>query len=67
MWGCKKHWFALPVGLRNKIWAAYRPGQEEDGRPSRRYVEVAREVEEWIKAKQRAEVQARLHGPVRVK
>jgi len=32
------------------VWAAYRPGQEETGRPSREYVEVAREVQEWIAA-----------------
>lgn len=49
MWGCRKHWYRLPQGLRNKIWAAYRPGQEDTLTPSRRYVEVAREVQDWIK------------------
>ncbi len=48
MWGCKTHWYMLPRALRNKIWAAYQPGQEESGRPSQRYVEVAREVQAWI-------------------
>lgn len=48
MWGCKKHWFTLPTRLRNSIWAAYRPGQEKDGTPSREYLAVAREVQEWI-------------------
>lgn len=48
VWGCRKHWYMLPQWLRNKIWAAYRPGQEESKTPSRRYVEVAREVQEWI-------------------
>jgi hypothetical protein len=47
-WGCRAHWFALPRSLRDRIWAAYRPGQENDQRPSREYVEVAREVREWI-------------------
>jgi hypothetical protein len=47
-WGCRKHWYSLPQGLRNKIWAAFRPGQEQSKTPSRRYVEVAREVQEWI-------------------
>jgi hypothetical protein len=47
-WGCKPHWYALPQALRNKIWAAYRPGQEATQTPSRRYVEVAREVQTWI-------------------
>ena len=28
MWGCKAHWFKLPLPLRNAIWAAYVPGQE---------------------------------------
>jgi len=48
MWGCKPHWFRLPVSLRNKIWAAYQPGQEVDGTPSRKYVEIARQVQAWI-------------------
>lgn len=50
MWGCKAHWFKLPAALRNKIWVAYRPGQEIEGTPSRAYVEVALEVQDWIKA-----------------
>jgi hypothetical protein len=48
MWGCRKHWYALPQALRNKIWRAYRPGQEATKTPSREYVEVAREVQAWI-------------------
>jgi hypothetical protein len=47
-WGCKKHWFMLPKELRDKVWAAYRPGQERNLTPSRRYLEVAHEVESWI-------------------
>lgn len=47
-WGCKKHWFKLPLSLRRKIWATFRPGQEETKTPSREYVAVAREVREWI-------------------
>lgn len=50
MWGCKPHWFALPAGLRRKVWATYRPGQEDTKTPSREYVEVAREVQAWIAA-----------------
>ena len=48
MWGCKPHWFKLPKNLRDKIWATYRPGQEEDFLPSKEYIEVAREVQVWI-------------------
>jgi hypothetical protein len=50
MWGCKKHWFALPLVLRNRIWRTFKPGQEVDGTPSRDYVAVAREVQGWIQA-----------------
>lgn len=48
MWGCKEHWFKLPLVLRNKIWAAYRSGQEIDMNPSREYLKVAEEVQQWI-------------------
>jgi len=48
MWGCKQHWFALPKRLRDKIWRAYRPGQEIDMRPSEGYLEIANEVQQWI-------------------
>lgn len=50
LWGCRKHWSILPIALRYKIWATYRPGQEDELTPSRRYLEVAREVQEWIAA-----------------
>jgi hypothetical protein len=56
MWGCKRHWFMLPLVLRNKVWAAYRPGQEISKTPSPEYVAVAREVQDWI---------ARNHGGAR--
>lgn len=47
-WGCRPHWYTLPISLRNKVWAAFRPGQEKTLTPSSRYLEVAREVREWI-------------------
>lgn len=50
MWGCKAHWFKLPQALRNKVWRAYRPGQEISKTPSAEYVAVAREVQAWIAA-----------------
>jgi hypothetical protein len=50
MWGCRKHWYALPADLRNRVWKSYRPGQERDMRPSAGYLQVAREVQDWIKA-----------------
>lgn len=48
MWGCKAHWFKLPLRLRNKIWATYRPGQEVSKDPSAEYLAVAHEIQEWI-------------------
>lgn len=49
MWGCKAHWFKLPKRLRDRIWATYEPGQEVDATPSHEYVEVAMEVQQWIR------------------
>lgn len=51
MWGCRPHWFALPATLRARIWANYRPGQEETMTPSRAYLDVAAEVQRWISEK----------------
>lgn len=48
-WGCAAHWFRLPLVYRNRIWGAYRVGQEADLTPSREYLAVAREVQQWIK------------------
>lgn len=47
-WGCFKHWMMLPKRLRDKIWATYRVGQEDNWTPSREYVRVAQEVQLWI-------------------
>lgn len=49
MWGCWNHWRLLPKKLRDKIWASFRPGQEKNMTPSRAYLEVAEEVQEWIR------------------
>lgn len=49
MWGCKTHWFKLPLPLRNAIWAAYVPGQEIRGDPTPTYLAVADRVEKWIR------------------
>ena len=48
-WGCLMHWRQLPKVLRDKIWAAYAPGQEVDLSPSDEYLEVAEEVQRWIR------------------
>lgn len=49
LWGCKAHWYALPARLRREIWASYRPGQEKDLAPSKKYLEVAQRVQQWIR------------------
>ena len=48
MWGCKTHWFKLPLRLRQEVWASYRPGQEIDKQPSLVYIKVANDVQRWI-------------------
>lgn len=49
MWGCRPHWFTLPKPLSDRIWRAYRPGQEVTLTPSRDYIEAARAVQAWIR------------------
>lgn len=49
MWGCKPHWMKLPKPLRDRVWAAYRPGQETDMEPSAEYLAVADDVQRWIR------------------
>lgn len=49
MWGCKAHWFRLPKPIRDAIWRAYRPGQEEDGGVTQDYFDAADAAERWIR------------------
>lgn len=49
MWGCKAHWFRLPKALRDRVWNAYRPGQEATMTPSAEYLQVADDVQRWIR------------------
>jgi hypothetical protein len=39
---CRPHWFSLPKPIRDAIWREYRPGQENDKKPSLRYLAVQR-------------------------
>lgn len=50
LWGCKPHWYKLPPVLRNRIWNAYKIGQENGTGVSREYVEAAKHAQEWIAA-----------------
>ena len=40
MFACSTHWFALRRPTRDAIWREYRAGQENDKRPSLRYLAV---------------------------
>lgn len=48
-WGCFPHWMTLPKDLRDRIWDAYRSGQEVDMTPSKEYLEAAEAVQNWIR------------------
>lgn len=48
MWGCRRHWYALPKNLRDKIWRTYKKGQEIRKDPSPEYIAAAYEVQDWI-------------------
>ena len=39
---CGRHWARVPSELRVLIWKHYRPGQEQDKRPSLAYLEAMR-------------------------
>lgn len=49
MWGCKTHWFRLPKAIRDRIWATYRPGQEETLDPSAGWIEADEMAREWAR------------------
>lgn len=49
MWGCRAHWFRVPKHLRDRLWAAYEPGQESTMTPSDAYLAAADAIQHWIK------------------
>jgi hypothetical protein len=53
MWGCSTHWYSLPKDLRDEVWRTYRPGQEDDKRPSPAYLNVVRRVQEWVRSQEK--------------
>ena len=49
MFMCKRHWFMLPKRMRDAIWAAYQPGQEDRlVRPTEEYFRVTDEAEVYV-------------------
>lgn len=61
MFMCKPHWFSLPKRLRDRIWATYRPGQEDDKNPTAEYCRVARECVRHIAAAEGIEADTELY------
>lgn len=48
LWGCREHWYSLPQHLRIRVWAAYRIGQEVTMKVSPHYIQIMKEVKQWI-------------------
>jgi hypothetical protein len=44
LFACRDDWYFLPKRIRDRILAAYRPGQEITKDPSAQYLEAAREA-----------------------
>jgi hypothetical protein len=48
-WGCAMHWYALPQEIRDRLVAAYTPGQAGNFREaSDEYWAAFQEAREWI-------------------
>lgn len=61
MWGCRRHWFMVRREIRNRIYANYRPGQENDWKPSRAYLLAARDAVLEVAAKESLEPDTSLY------
>lgn len=48
MFMCRRHWFMLPKPMRDAVWAAYVPGQEQRMDPTATYICVTRDAIHWI-------------------
>lgn len=45
---CRTHWRQVPADVRASVWLAYRRGQEDNGAPSRAYINAATEAIEAV-------------------
>lgn len=52
MFMCRRHWYSLPKAMRDRIWATYRPGQEDDWKITHEYAEAARAAVTFIAEKE---------------
>lgn len=49
---CRRHWFSLPMAMRDRIWRTYRPGQCDDWNISHEYAEAARDAIRFLAQKE---------------
>ena len=54
MLACRSHWFQLPLELRNAVWKVYQPGQEITKTPSKEYLAVIAQVQEYWREAERS-------------
>jgi hypothetical protein len=52
MFMCRRHWFSLPKAMRDAIWRAYVPGQEQRKDPTSEYLRVALDAVRWLARKE---------------
>jgi len=49
---CRTHWYMVPKPLRDRLWAAYVPGQERRKDPTAEYLAAIHECIEAVAAKE---------------
>lgn len=55
MFMCRRHWYMLPKTYRDRVWSAFRPGQEDDKNPSATYTRVAMDAIRYLEALEASE------------
>lgn len=45
---CPMHWRMIPRAMQDRLWAVYVPGQEERKDPTAEYLDVARELIDYV-------------------
>jgi len=61
MFACRRHWFSLPLFMRNAIMLTYRDGQCDDWMPSRKYCEAAKAAVVWLAEKEKRAPDTRVY------
>ena len=52
MFMCLAHWRRVPRELQRAVWANYRPGQEDDKRPTAEYMRVTDQARRAVAEKE---------------